>query len=433
MTRLIHTSSVDVCFNTEENVHMDEHTPYATRLNCLYTETKILAEQSVLAASGQDGLLSCALRPDGIWGPGGSIMLDQLSEQLALGTMVARIGGDGALHDHVHVDNLVHAHLLAAAALAPDSPVNGKAYFISDGAPERMFDFVRPFFEGLGHQVPTANIPAAPIRTMMRAWQWLHFKLGIAEPLFSPHELNKLTISHVINSEAAKRDFGYQPIKSVAEGMTESIDYYRRESPYFRQKNAFITGGAGGLGSATSRYLAERGWRVFAADFDEASLAEIEKESNIIPVFINVTDTQSVAQAYTTVSEQVDGLDAVVNFAGILAVGSMVDIPESTLQRVLDVNVMGTFRVNRAFFPLVRKRGGRIINISSETGWQSGAPFNGAYATSKHAIEAYSDSLRWELSLLDIPVVKIQPGPFKTDMVEGIDRQFSTAIEGSNY
>lgn len=433
VTRIIHTSSVDVCFNTEEDLQMDEHTPYATRLNCLYTETKILAEQSVLAASGQDGLLSCALRPDGIWGPGGSIMLNELAEQLALGTMVARIGGDGALHDHVHVDNLVHAHLLAAAALAPDSPVNGKAYFISDGTPAQMFNFVRPFFEGLGHQVPKANIPAAPIRTMMRVWQWLHFKVGIPEPLFTPHELNKLTISNVVSSDAAKRDFGYEPIKSVADGMEESVDYYLRESPHFRQKNVFITGGAGGLGSATCHYLAQRGWRVFAADFDEASLVEMEKAANITSVTIDVTDAKSIAKARSTVAESVDGLDAIVNFAGILAVGSMVDIQESTLQRVLDVNVMGTFRVNREFFPLVLKRAGRIINISSETGWQSGAPFNGPYATSKHAIEAYSDSLRRELSLLDVHVVKIQPGPFKTEMVEGIDRQFSTAIEGSNY
>ena len=224
--RLIHTSSVDVCFNSEEDLHMDEHTPYATTFTCLYTETKIAAEKSVLAANDNSGLLTCALRPDGIWGPGGSLMMDLLEEQLKEGRMVARIGGDGALHDHVHVDNLIHAHIIAAESLEADSPVCGKAYFISDGAPAYMFDFVRPFFEGLGYQVPKPSIPAAPLRAIMTAWQWLHFKVGIPAPLFSPHELNKLTISHVINSDAAKRDFGYEPIKSVAQGMTESIAYY---------------------------------------------------------------------------------------------------------------------------------------------------------------------------------------------------------------
>jgi 3beta-hydroxy-Delta5-steroid dehydrogenase / steroid Delta-isomerase len=228
VSRLIHTSSVDTCFNATEDLHMDENTPYATRFLCLYTETKIKAEQSVLAANSPT-LSTCALRPDGIWGAGG-IMLDTLVEQLHDGKMVARIGGMGGLHDHVHIDNLVHAHLLAADTLAPDGPLCGKAYFVSDGEPARMFDFVRPLFEGLGYQVPKRNIPAAPLRTMVTVWQWLHFKLGISEPIFTPHELNKLTISNVIHSDAARRDFGYVPVKSVAEGMAEAIAHYRAQS-----------------------------------------------------------------------------------------------------------------------------------------------------------------------------------------------------------
>ncbi|MGI9285709.1 MAG: NAD-dependent epimerase/dehydratase family protein [Pseudomonadales bacterium] len=230
VSKLIHTSSVDTCFNGEEDLNMGEHTPYATHPSCLYTETKVVAEKAVLAANGIGGLLSCALRPDGIWGPGGSLMLDTLVEQLKAGTMVARIGGKGALHDHINIDNLVHAHVLAAEALIPGSPVCGKAYFVSDGEPAHMFDFARPLFEGLGYRVPKANIPAAPVRGFMTAWQWLHFKLGLPEPLFSPHELDKLTISHVVHSDAARRDFEYHPVKSVAECMAESIEYYRAQS-----------------------------------------------------------------------------------------------------------------------------------------------------------------------------------------------------------
>ncbi|MBW2417481.1 MAG: NAD-dependent epimerase/dehydratase family protein [Deltaproteobacteria bacterium] len=226
--RLVHTSSVDVCFNSEEDLHMGESTPYATRFTCLYTETKIEAEKAVLAANDPAGLLTCALRPDGIWGPGGgSLMLDTLVDQLQKGRMVARIGGQGGKHDHVHVDNLVHAHLLAAQALVIDSPVCGNAYFVSDGEPAHMFDFARPFFEGLGYRIPRANLPVAPLRFMMKIWEWLHFKLGIPEPLFSPHELNKLAISHVVYSDAARRDFGYRPVRSVADGMAECVEYYR--------------------------------------------------------------------------------------------------------------------------------------------------------------------------------------------------------------
>jgi NAD(P)-dependent dehydrogenase (short-subunit alcohol dehydrogenase family) len=199
------------------------------------------------------------------------------------------------------------------------------------------------------------------------------------------------------------------------------------------QQAVFITGGAGGLGGATAKYLAERGWRVFAADCVDEALARIGAVPNVTPLHVDVTDAASVEAAVGHVATHVDGLDGVVNFAGILSVGSLVEITEESLRRVLDVNVMGTFRVNRACFPLVLGRKGRIVNISSETGWQTGMPFNGPYGMSKHAIEAYSDSLRRELMFLGVPVIKIQPGPFKTEMVAGIERQFSRAAKESTH
>jgi NAD(P)-dependent dehydrogenase (short-subunit alcohol dehydrogenase family) len=199
------------------------------------------------------------------------------------------------------------------------------------------------------------------------------------------------------------------------------------------QRAVFITGGAGGLGGATAKYLGARGWQVFAADCVEETLARIGTEPNVTPVHLDVADAASVAAAARLVAKRFDGLDGVVNFAGILAVGSLIEIPEEVLRRVLDVNVMGTFRVNRALFPLVLARKGRIVNISSETGWQTGMPFNGPYGMSKHAIEAYSDSLRRELMFLGVPVIKIQPGPFKTEMVAGIERHFARAAKESRH
>lgn len=198
-------------------------------------------------------------------------------------------------------------------------------------------------------------------------------------------------------------------------------------------KHALITGGAGGLGRATVELLVERGWHVFAADFDAGALEALEGRPGLTPLALDVTDPVSVAGAVARVSSEVDGLDGVVNFAGILGVGSLIEIPEADLQRVLDVNVLGTYRVNRAFFPLLKARNGRIVNISSETGWMSGGPFNGPYAMSKHAIEAYSDSLRRELMLLGVAVVKIQPGPFRTAMVGGIEAAFGKRLAETEH
>jgi NAD(P)-dependent dehydrogenase (short-subunit alcohol dehydrogenase family) len=190
---------------------------------------------------------------------------------------------------------------------------------------------------------------------------------------------------------------------------------------------ALVTGAGGGLGHATVERLVANGWKVFAADINKDLLRSSMHDPDVVPVLIDVTDHESIQSAYDAVSSNTDRLDAIVNFAGIMGVGSLTDIPEERLARILDVNVMGTYRVNKKFLPLVEAAQGRIVNISSETGWQSAAPFNGPYAMSKHAIEAYSTALRRELALLGIKVITIQPGPFRTDMVAGIERAFSQA------
>lgn len=200
-----------------------------------------------------------------------------------------------------------------------------------------------------------------------------------------------------------------------------------------QRKTVFLTGAAGGLGSSVCRLLAARDWRVFAADLEGEALQELGRIPNVTPLRLDVTDDASVAEALAFVSSSTDGLDAVVNFAGVLVVGSLVEVPVEAVRRLLDINVMGTIRVNRALFPMVLARKGRIVNVSSETGWQSAMPFNGAYAMSKHAIEAYSDALRRELVFLGVPVIKIQPGPFRTSMVAAIERAFARTAEESTY
>lgn len=193
------------------------------------------------------------------------------------------------------------------------------------------------------------------------------------------------------------------------------------------KRTALVTGAGGGLGHATVERLVANGWKVFAADINEDLLRSSIHDPDVVPILIDVTDRESIRSAYDAVSSQTDRLDGVVNFAGIMGVGSLIDIPEERLARILDINVMGTYRVNKKFLPLVEVAKGRIVNISSETGWQSAAPFNGPYSMSKYAIEAYSTALRRELALLGIKVVTIQPGPFRTDMVAGIERAFTQA------
>ena len=193
------------------------------------------------------------------------------------------------------------------------------------------------------------------------------------------------------------------------------------------KKIALVTGAGGGLGHATVERLVMNGWKVFAADISKDLLRASLHDPDVVPIKMDVTDRESIRSAYDAVASQTDRLDGIVNFAGVMGVGSLTDIPEERLARILDINLMGTYRVNKKFLPLVEAARGRIVNISSETGWQSAAPFNGPYAMSKYAIEAYSTALRRELALLDIKVITIQPGPFRTSMVEGIERAFTQA------
>jgi NAD(P)-dependent dehydrogenase (short-subunit alcohol dehydrogenase family) len=197
-------------------------------------------------------------------------------------------------------------------------------------------------------------------------------------------------------------------------------------------RTVLITGAAGGLGSATVRRLSRNGWRVFAADLESPALHEAAS-AQVTTIAVDVTDEASIAAMADSVSAETSTLDAVVNFAGVLGIGPLVEIEASDFRRVIDVNLVGGFLVNRALFPLLAAAKGRIVLMSSETGWQTAMPFNGPYAISKHAVEAYGDALRRELAMLDVDVVKIQPGAFKTGMVESITSRFEALASRSQH
>lgn len=191
-------------------------------------------------------------------------------------------------------------------------------------------------------------------------------------------------------------------------------------------RDVLVTGAGRGLGAATTSRLVAAGRRVFAAD-----LVPPPATDGVVPVRLDVTDQASVDAAVQTVSESADGLGAVVHFAGLLRVGSVAEVPTDVVAEVLEVNVLGVQRVTRAFLPLLEAARGRVVVVSSETGVQTAAPFNGVYAMSKHAVEAYADALRRELVHVGVPVVKVQPGPFRTQMVDGGVAQFEAAARES--
>ncbi len=223
--RLVYTSSVDVCFEGKPLPHMKETLPYAGTYLSVYTETKIKAESMVLNANGVDGVLTCAVRPDGIYGAGPNQMIERFAKAVSKGKIKVIIGDGKTLQDNSSVDNLVHGEILAAENLAPGSAACGKAYFICDNEPRNSFDFFRPLIEGLGYTFPNRKIPVGLLMPVMRVWQFLHFRLGISPPLMTPHELFKVSVTHYAGIESARKDLGYEPVKKAAETIAECVEY----------------------------------------------------------------------------------------------------------------------------------------------------------------------------------------------------------------
>jgi len=222
--RLVHTSSNNVTFG-DPVVDGDETDPYAPDPKDLYTETKILGEKAALAGNGRGSLLSCALRPGGIYGPGDKLVLPRVVEECASGKFVVTIGDGSAMSDNTYIDNLVDGEIEAARHLLPGSALCGEPYFITDGNPINYFDFFRPIVEGIGFDFPSMKVPSPLLYAVMLVWEFLHWAAKIPPPLLTALEVRKITISHYSRIEKAQRDFGWTPKVSAEEAQAKCIAY----------------------------------------------------------------------------------------------------------------------------------------------------------------------------------------------------------------
>ena len=222
--RLVHTSSVNVCVDGPRH-EQDETAPYARRAPDLYTETKIAAEQAVLAANG-GGLQTVAVRPGGIWGPGeGGFMLRAFLQQLARGAFVATFGPPDAVVDNTHVYNLVHAELLAAQRLAIGLP-GGEAFFVTDDERFNGLEWFRPVVEALGHPWPKWRLPGRLMSLVGLAGEWVHY-FGGPEPTLTSGGVLKLIASTSFRVDKARRELGWAPVRGRDDGLAEAMDDLR--------------------------------------------------------------------------------------------------------------------------------------------------------------------------------------------------------------
>jgi len=179
------------------------------------------------------------------------------------------------------------------------------------------------------------------------------------------------------------------------------------------QKAVLITGASSGIGLKIAETLAANGYFVYAGARKQADLDALNKVPNIQSVRLDVTKPDEIDAAVETVRAGGKGLYGLVNNAGIVTLGPMTEIDEDELTWILDVNLVGVYRITKAFAPLIIESKGRISNISSISGILSGR-FWAPYSMSKHALEAYTDSLAEEMALFDVEVSAINPGNYRS-------------------
>jgi NAD(P)-dependent dehydrogenase (short-subunit alcohol dehydrogenase family) len=190
-----------------------------------------------------------------------------------------------------------------------------------------------------------------------------------------------------------------------------------------RPMRVLVTGAARAIGRATVEVLSARGHEVVATARDVTLLADLPVEKILS---LDVSDDASVAAAV----EEAGALDAVVNNAGRTGSGPLEAYPLDDFARVLDVNTLGPLRMAQAVLPQWRRRGsGVLVNVSSVQG-RIGTPLEGVYAASKHALEALSEVLHYELGHFGIRVVIIEPGYIAPGMKHSADHTGPEAYRG---
>ncbi|MEE3063492.1 MAG: NAD-dependent epimerase/dehydratase family protein [Actinomycetota bacterium] len=224
--RFVYTSSNSVVMGGQPIVGGDETLPYTTRFNDLYTETKVVAERFVLSQNGVDGMLTCAIRPSGIWGRGDQTMFRKLFESVIAGHVKVLIGRKSARLDNSYVHNLIHGFILAAQHLVPGGTAPGQAYFINDDDPINMFEFARPVVEACGQPWPRIRVNGPIVRAAMTGWQRMHFRFGIPAPLLEPLAVERLYLDNFFSIAKASRDLGYQPLFTTEKALDECLSYY---------------------------------------------------------------------------------------------------------------------------------------------------------------------------------------------------------------
>ena len=207
-------------------------------------------------------------------------------------------------------------------------------------------------------------------------------------------------------------------------------------------ENIIITGVSTGIGYSLTNIFLNKGFRVFGSVRKQADAERLKSEfgGDFHALQFDVTDHNAVAASVSEIEPMIrdEGLAGLINNAGIAVGGTVMHTPIKEYQRQFDVNLFGAIAVTKAFLPMLgavknyTRKPGKIINMSSVSGVIA-FPFLSPYCSSKFALEAFSDSLRRELLMYGIDVIKIAPGPIKTPIWRKSEMVSQDEIVASDY
>ncbi|MDJ1466781.1 SDR family oxidoreductase [Xanthocytophaga flava] len=187
------------------------------------------------------------------------------------------------------------------------------------------------------------------------------------------------------------------------------------------KKTVLITGTSSGFGRKTAKLFQQNGWNVIASMRSPEKEHELSSLDNVLVTQLDVQDSKSIENAVKVGIDTFGTIDVLVNNAGYGLMGVFESATREQIQKQFDVNVFGMMEVTQAVLPYLRKNGkGAIINISS-FGGMIGFPFTSLYASSKFAVEGFSEALSHELVKLNIAVKIIEPGGVHTNFRNGLD------------
>lgn len=206
-------------------------------------------------------------------------------------------------------------------------------------------------------------------------------------------------------------------------------------APNSKQEAVLVTGANSGIGLRITEHLTAQGHFVYAGARKDADLERLNTMKNVQAVRLDVNKPEQIAAAVKTITEAGRGLHGLVNNAGVAITWPLIETPESEMDFQMQVNLYGPYRVTKAFAPLIIENKGRISTIGSISGILSGVLF-GPYSMSKHAMEAFADSLAREMEKFEVKVSIVEPGNFQSDIGQNLYRrlqQVNPDLEQSRY